>query len=249
MKLEGWLKHYPLRELLEMTVYSSVTGVLNIIDTQPFGQIYFRDGQLYHVISGELTGMDAFASLFEAEEARFSFVSEVTIEAESIWGDPLELAEQAERLAGRWQRLRPLIPHLKLVPVALRSSDEARTHVSPDFWPYFAAIDGVQTLAAIATALQCDRLELCEAIVQMHADQLIELRATGQVAGSSAIAKPPQPMSPKGGFFDRLMAGLPQPTRPTRATENPAAPADGAARKDTAPPDITEEAILRLLRS
>ena len=48
MQLDGNLNKFPLRELIEMVVYSSVTGVLELRAGTDIGQIFFRDGQPYH---------------------------------------------------------------------------------------------------------------------------------------------------------------------------------------------------------
>ena len=59
MQLDGNLDKFPLRELIEMVVYSSVTGVLELRAGGDIGRLFFRDGQPYHASAGERVGIGA----------------------------------------------------------------------------------------------------------------------------------------------------------------------------------------------
>jgi hypothetical protein len=84
LKLEGTLALFPLSELIAMVAYSSVTGALSIRGSGDIGTLYFRDGLLYHARWGSLEGAPALAALLELRQAHFSFVSNITTEAETL---------------------------------------------------------------------------------------------------------------------------------------------------------------------
>ena len=84
LKLEGTLALFPLSELIAMVAYSSVTGALSIRGSSDPGMLYFRDGLLYHARWGSMEGAPALAALLELRQAHFSFVSDITIEAETL---------------------------------------------------------------------------------------------------------------------------------------------------------------------
>ena len=75
MQLDGTLDKFPLRELIEMIVYSSVTGVLETHAGHDVGRIFFRDGRPYHAVAGEWRGVDAIGAMFEERSAPFRFVA------------------------------------------------------------------------------------------------------------------------------------------------------------------------------
>src|SRR5215210_7103856 len=87
VQLDGNLDKFPLRELIEMVVYSSVTGVLELRTGTDIGRIFFRDGQPYHASAGELVGLEAVAALFEERDSPFRFVADQITNAGTLWLD------------------------------------------------------------------------------------------------------------------------------------------------------------------
>lgn len=236
MKLEGTLDTFPLRELVEMVVYSSVTGALNIYGPGESGRLYFRDGVLYHVERGAAKGVDALAELLELSTATFTFVSNITVEAESLWGSLAHHLQGADRLAARWRMIRPYVPHLNLIPTLLTPRETALRRVGPAHHPVLGAIDGQGSLRQIAAQLGWAEIDVAEAIVQMTVDGLVDLHSQRP---SGDAGPQPEPSHPGGGIFDRLRArghGLQR----AGGEAEPARAAD---------PHTPEELILKLLRS
>lgn len=238
MKLEGSLETFPLRELVDMVVYSSVSGVLNIYGSGESGHLYFRDSVLYHVERGPATGIDALAELLELSAASFSFVSEAFSEHESLHGTVSSHMQAAERLSSRWRQIRAYVPTLELIPQLIGPREAALRRASPAHAPVLEAIDGRANLRQIAAYLGWSTIDIAEAAAQASVDGLVELRsarhATAAVGGEAAAT------APRGeGLFDRILSR--SPVRPADAER--AHPLDPAQRP---PPD---DLILRLLRS
>lgn len=230
MKLEGTLATFPLRELIEMVVYSSVTGALNIYGPGAHGRLYFRDGHLIHIERGPATGVEALAELLELAEATFAFVSGVVTDQESLWGSLSHNLQSAERLVARWRHLRPYVPHLDLVPILTLAREAAMRRTSPAHHPLVSAVDGQTSLRQLAPELGWAEVDVAEAIVQLTVDGLVELRSQRPGGAAEPHAAPPS----EGGLFDRLLARGPH-----------GLPATHARNVETRSP---EELILRLLR-
>lgn len=231
MKLEGSIDTFPLRELIDMVVYSSVTGALNIYGPGAPGQLYFRDGVMYHVERGAARGADALAELLELRSASFSFVSDLATQDESLWGPLSYQLQNAEHAAARWRQIRPYVPDLERVPRLLVPRDGLQRRVSPAHHPVLAEIDGQRTLRQIAASLAWAAVDVAEVAMQLLLDGIIEL-----LPGSAPPVAPAAPeATPQAGegLFDRLLH--------LSATHRPAA--------DTTPRPLSEETILRLLRS
>jgi hypothetical protein len=200
VKLEGTLNTIPLRELIDMIAYSSVTGVLNLYAEQSVGHLYFRDGHLYHCDFNSAAGVEALAGMLEVIQADFSFIGDVVSEQESLWGDMGYHVQMAERLAYRWQGVRAAIPSLDLVPILLVPFETALRRVGPSHHQVLDRIDGNHSLKAIVVDLGWAEIDLAEAIMQMLQDNLIELRHGAQL--SLPVAQTLDP--PRNGLFDRL---------------------------------------------
>ncbi len=231
MKLEGSLDVFPLRELIEMTVYSSVTGVINIYNQHHHGQIFFHDGQAYHAVYDEQKkGVEALSEMFGETVATFAFIADTTIEEETLFGDVFDLMENAERMAVRWNRVRRLVPDMHIVPVLICPTNHARFSISPEHWTIFTAIDGERSIANISETLNIDLIEVCEAMAQMCDDHLIELRQVRYVhpvLTALPTDKAPSTAStrPDGGILGRLIANMPSkteglPIKPTNSKGN-----------------------------
>lgn len=231
MKLEGSLDTFPLRELIDMIVYSSVTGVLNIYGPGEAGQLYFRDSSLYHVERGGTRGVEALADLLELTHARFTFVSNIVTEAETLYGPLATHLQAADRIAARWRQIRAYVPSLDLVPQLLAPRDAAMRRAGPALSPLLLAIDGRSSLRQIAASLAWSTIDVAEAATEMSLDGLVDLQAARSQPAASPHAGHPQHHGGEG-IFDRILAR-------TQSRE----PGD-----DPSPRGSTEEFVLRALR-
>ena len=233
MKLEGTLDTFPLRELIEMTVYSSVTGVLTVYREGAMGRIFFRDGVPYHATFGDELGEMAVVRLFEERSGNFSFVADLTSDESTLWYDAFDLVELCERRARRWVQVRPEVPDMRLVPQLLNAPDSTHISFETDHWPVFSAIDGARSADEIVTLLGADPLEVCEALAALQRAGLLRLAPAASIVRQSAAA--PITDKPHTKLFDRLLATLPDPIT-------------SSAQPGSAPP-TEEDPILRILRS
>lgn len=241
MKLEGTLDTFPLRELVEMIAYSSVTGVLNVYGPDSSGHLYFRDGNLYHADRNNQRGLEALASMLEHERGQFAFVSDLTSPEETLWGDIDSHLQAAERLAQRWRQVRAYVPTLELIPELTVGLEDARRRAGPALYALLDLVDGKTSLRAMAEQLGWGEVDVAEAAAQIVLDGVIDLRRAPAPRNNAAAASS-QGQRSEGGIFDRILGrastGLPTPQPvPVPATAQPTPRASGA-----------EEAILRLLR-
>ncbi|MBC8076698.1 MAG: DUF4388 domain-containing protein [Chloroflexales bacterium] len=236
MKLEGALDTFPLRELIEMTVYSSVTGVLTIYGASAVGRVFFRDGRPYHASYGDERGEQAVVRLFEERQGSFSFVADTVSDEATLWYDPLDLIELCEQQARRWAQVRPAIPDMRLVPELLNVPEGNHVTLDTEHWPVFSAIDGARSVGEIVALLNTNALEVCEALASLQRAGLLKLAAatlsTRQNAEGQEVART------HTSLFDRLLATMPVP--PSAPSSAPSQPAAATA------PD--EDPILRMLR-
>jgi Domain of unknown function (DUF4388) len=219
VQLDGNLNKFPLRELIEMVVYSSVTGVLELRTGADIGQIFFRDGQPYHAAAGQRVGMDAIAAMFEERDSPFRFVADSEAQASTLWLDPWELIERGEAQARQWARIRVFIPNLECVP-ALRDTPAAnQIHIRETAWPLLSAVDGQRNVIEIAAYLNLVQLDACVALADLVEQGLIEIRRSLAVPAGTLFAPPTetgrQTASPQraeadprstSGFLERLLA-------------------------------------------
>jgi hypothetical protein len=229
VKLEGSLDTFSLRELIEMVVYSSVTGVLCIRALGGDGRLFFRESGLYHVEHGRSRGLEALAELLDLHEGSFSFLSDVVSDQESLYGSIAVHLQNAERIAARWRQIRPYVPSLDMVPQLLVAREAALRRAHPGQATTIGAVDGRASLRQIAAALGWSELDLAEAVAELSLDGIVELRPSRAVPHGQPAAE-----HPREGFFDRLLARTAQPHDEHQPEAAPRLPA--------------EELTLRLLR-
>lgn len=238
MKLEGSLDTFPIRELIDMVVYSSVTGVLNIYGPGEAGHLYFRDSVLYHVERRPAVGVDALAELIELARGNFSFVSDAVSDQESLYGPLVSQLQAAEQLAARWRQIRPYVPSLDMIPLLVVARDAAARRISPAVHTVLAAVDGKASLRQIAASLGWSEVDIAEAVAQMSLDGLVELQAIRRPGGLTPGAHSAHDSGHGGeGIFDRILA---------RTARDPG---DSAARtSESTQRSSSEDLILRMLR-
>lgn len=217
MQLEGTIQTFPLRELIEMITYSSVTGVLEVRSEADLVQIYFYDGRPYHATASELTGIEAVVHLFELpKEASFQFVAGHTVTQETLQIDTWDMLDRAERQAKQWQRVRPILPSLDVVPALLPTTNLNNVQIHVQAWPVLSAINAQRTIKQIAEEIDLELLEVCLILVYLLERKLIGIKKPSSlpkfIEPNNQAAKPtaapePKPATSTGStFFDRILS-------------------------------------------
>jgi hypothetical protein len=221
VQLEGTLDKFPLRELIEMVTYSSVTGVLEVRAGAEIGQIFFRDGRPYHAIAGQATGINATAAIFEERDAPFRFVADQDTAESTLWQDTWEIIERSEEQARKWLGVRERIPTMEYVPALCDTPAIGQVQISEAAWPVLAAIDGQRTVEQIAEYLNLVLLDCCLALVFLIDRGLIMVQPPRQQFKKPTINRlaaeqaTPQAKAPdanstnsgaSNGFLERLLA-------------------------------------------
>lgn len=239
MKLEGTLDTFPLRELIDMVIYSSVTGVLEIEAPGAAGRLFFRDSDLYHAECGPARGVEALGELFELSSGNFSFTSKVVSDEVSLAGSVDIHLEHAEQLSTRWRQIRRYVPSLDLFPLLMVSREIAMRRISPHYYDLLDGIDGCTSLRQLAERCGWAGIDMAEAAAQMSLDGVIDLR---REPVSSPPGPPPELAVRGEGLFDRIRgrAGQLQQGAP-----EPGQPSDDQAPSRT----VSEDVILQFLRS
>jgi hypothetical protein len=225
VQLDGTLDKFPLRELIEMIIYSSVIGVLEVRVDDEVGQLFFHDGRPYHAAVGEQTGFEAVCRMFEERTAMFRFVAGNVAEIETLWLDPWELIERAEHQAQLWLSVRPRIPNLTWVPALRSNAGTEHIHINENIWPVLSAVDGQRDIDAIALILGFAPLDICVALVSLLDQGLIAIKPPRPALLEPRplpSQSPPEAARPANGFFDRLLA-------------------QAQATEAEQPPDLTDE--------
>lgn len=241
MQLDGTLDKFPLRELIEMVIYSSVTGVLKLRVGGGEGQIFFRDGRPYHAVAGDQSGVEAVGSMFEQRDAPFRFVADQVDEAVTLWIDPWDMMDHAQALATSWTYVRRRLPSVDHIPQLVGTPAENQIQINETVWPVLAAIDSQRSIREIAEHQNLVLLDACLAITTLIEQRLVRLQPPRVV-----VPAPAQPAA-RGSLFAPKPAAAEQPAAPAE----PAAPAaqNGflerllaeARAKEQQRPDLTDE--------
>lgn len=205
VELEGTIGTFSMRELVEMVVYSSVTGVLIVGDADAGGRLFFRDGLPYDAQCNGLTGFDAAALLFNSGGLPFSFHAGATSASETLWMDPWELIDRGEDRARQWAFAQPYIPGMDWVPALREAASSNHVHISEAAWPVLAAVDGVRSVSAIAEHLALSLGDVCYGLATLVDQRLIQMVPPPQIM-EPAPAALEDPAPDEGGFFERLIA-------------------------------------------
>jgi hypothetical protein len=177
MELEGTLETFPLKEIIDMMLYSSVTGALELSVGGAKGYMFCRDGRLYHVTYATLVGKEALLTLFERDDARFRFLAGMTTTEESLWVDPWDLIAQGERHAAVWQRIRPYVQDVESIPRLIRDVPPASLALSDTALTSVRLVDGQRSIRAIAEQLGQVTVEVAEAMAELVQAGFIQVRA------------------------------------------------------------------------
>jgi hypothetical protein len=231
VELEGTIGTFSLRELVEMVVYSSVTGVLEVGEGESAGRLFFRDGLPYDASCNALGGFDAAALLFNSTGLPFRFLAGTTSPHETLWMDPWELIERGEERARQWAHLQPYIPNVDWVPMLRPHTGSDHVHISEVTWPVLSAVDGQRSVTQIAEHLNLALVDTCQALAKLVEQKLLIMHAphspAPEFATQVAEAVPAQEAS---GFFERLIVRTLEEERRRTSQQNLEQISDGVLR-------------------
>ena len=214
MQLEGTLAVIPLGELIEMIVYSSVAGALEIQVGDQTGRIFFRDGQPYDADVDLLTGIDAVGFLFTIREGAFQFIAGLASDAQTIWADPLDLIERAMADAQHWSAVRATVPSMMWVPVPRNEPPEDAFAPGDTAWRVLGAIDGAANVADIAAVCGVGPLDTCQALHELIVRRAVAIRPP---AAQRSVA--PSPLPAESLPRHAAAASSTTPSRPASAPQ------------------------------
>lgn len=274
MQLEGFLSRFALRELLELSIISLVTGAIEVEAPAGTHRIFFVEGRCVHASAPDAQGFDALWPLFELNDAPFRFVAGHTTAERTITEPTPSIIDQAQALARQWSTIRPHIPHLDIIPELVTPANGEQVRIYEEDWPILSGVDGSRTIEEVANHAVLDPLEVCTGLMRLKERGLLKLsrrRVASEAVKSEPTLLPPAPRAlsrlkpasappakQQSSFFANLLVSVPQdallpvetPT-PGAAPVAPAAPAAVEPIAEAAPdPEQAEyDDILRLLRA
>lgn len=207
MALHGSLQQVPLRELIDLAVYSALSGSLDI-DGERSGRIYFSNGQIYHVECDGQIGIEALGMLLNVQQGRFNVTSGARSDQQSVWGDVEALLRNAERTALRWRRLWHQVTSLELVPVLTVPREVALQKTNVALHLLLEVIDGRKRLSDIARELRWSAIDVVEGIAQLVAQQVVRLESVATERGEHKPELQPKQQSTVVPSLDRLLSIL-----------------------------------------
>lgn len=204
MQLQGSLTQFSLRELIEMVLYSSVTGLLEIQVDNELTLLFFVDGQPIGAHAHDLIGPDAVALMF-GSKGDFQFYAGSMPEWKNLWLDPWELITRGEAMAPRWAAVRQEIPSTKMIPCFVDPDGKSPISIPDHLWPLLAAIDSKRSVSQLANVTNTELLDTCEALLTLKKQGLISLIAPQKQTISKPSLEQPQTKPAEEGFFERLI--------------------------------------------
>ena len=217
MQLNGLLSRFALRELLELSIASLVNGVIEVQAPSGVHRLFFVAGSLVHAVSPEASGFDAVWPLFELSDAPFRFVAGATTEERTFVEPTLHVIDRAVVVAQRWSTVRPLIPHLDIVPELVSPVKGEHVRIFEEDWPILSSVDGSRSIAEVAQAALLDPLEVCVGLLRLKERGLVQLRVQGGSAHrkladpvasevhDQPAASPIALVKPRSSFFAKLL--------------------------------------------
>lgn len=267
MQLEGFLSRFALRELLELSIISLVTGAVEVEAPAGTHRIFFVEGCCVHASAPDAQGFDALWPLFELKDAPFRFVAGYTTAERTINEPTPSIIDQAQALARQWSTVRPHIPHLDIIPELVTPANGEQVRIYEEDWPILSGVDGSRTIQEVAHHAVLDPLEVCTGLMRLKERGLLKLSRRRAATEPVKTESTPLPVTPRSiskiksasapakqsSFFANLLVSVPQDA--LRPVETPsAAPAEPSAPDPPAQaaPDSEQseyDDILRLLRA
>jgi hypothetical protein len=192
--LRGDLNQLSLPNIIQLLNSGGQTGKLDLTDGSNTGEIFLRQGNIVHAITGVQIGEDAFYTLMSWLHGDFNFVSDIEAPDQTIsTGTELLLNEGKKRIE-MWTQIKNVIPSMQAI-FNLSQGTTGAINLDPDEWKVLAQVNGVRSIADIAESLGWDEFETANVLAGLVKTGLLEIVEESKSPTVTAI---------DSGFFDRL---------------------------------------------
>jgi hypothetical protein len=182
-------------DILKLLSSGGQTGRLDLSDGANTGEIYLRDGNLVHAVTGAQMGEAAFYTLMGWLQGDFNFVPNVAAPEDSVTTATEQLLLEGARQVEEWGDIKKVIPSTDVVFKLSPTGSAGAVSLQPDEWQVLAQVNGTRSVAKIATNLGRDEFTVAKVLYGLATAGLLEV-------GEKPEA-PPRPTI-NGGFFARL---------------------------------------------
>jgi uncharacterized protein DUF4388 len=175
MAFQGSLKELPLPDIVQLVSVSGKTGVFTLRNGAASGEIYLRDGQIVHAVTGGVEGEEAVYELAVWNEGDFVFQPSKPAPANTIKRSNTNLLMEAARRIDEWQVLSKRISSTRLVPVFTHQAKKSSVSLTPGEWGLISRIDERRSIEEIAIALGESPFEVCKLLYGLITSGLVTL--------------------------------------------------------------------------
>ncbi len=192
--LRGDLNQLSLPNIIQLLKSGRQTGKLDLSDGSNTGEIFLRNGNIVHVITGTQMGEEAFYFLLSWLHGNFNFVSGIEPPEESISTSTEVLLSEGEKRIKGWSEIKDVIPSMEAV-FNLAQGTTGAINLEPDEWKVLAQVNGVRTIDDIAESLGWEDFKAANVLAGLVKTGLLEIVEESKSLPITAI---------DNEFFDRL---------------------------------------------
>jgi hypothetical protein len=153
------------------------SGMLNINSGRKSAVIYFKRGQAVHAQVDNFLGEAAVFEIFNWEEGKFAFQTDVGAPERTITMDCQNLIMEAVRRLDEWDKIRGLIPSDDYVAAFSAAHEELASRVTLEAteWKVISQVDGVSSVKDIAERAGIGEFETALVIYNLAKSGLLEV--------------------------------------------------------------------------
>ncbi len=182
MAFQGSLKELPLPDIIQLVAVSGKTGVFVLSSQAQKGEIFLREGEIVHALTGAVRGEEAVYELAIWQEGEFLFKPGVETEERTVRKSNTNLLMEAARRIDEWQVLSKRIPSTRMVPFFTSHSTSTSISFTPQEWAVICKVDERRTIDELAGVLGVSAFDVCKLLYGLITAGLVELRENiGQV--------------------------------------------------------------------
>lgn len=172
--LAGTIDQMSLLEILKLLNSGKMSGCLKVTNSNGKGELYVKDGQIIHCVTGASIGESALNNMLGWIEGQFSFETDVEAPEQSINTSTEQLLLDSARKIEDWQSIKKVISSMDIVFGLSASSSTGAVNLQPDEWQVLAQVNGNRTVSQIVELTGKDEFSIAKILFQLHSVGLLE---------------------------------------------------------------------------
>ncbi|MBN2088024.1 DUF4388 domain-containing protein [candidate division KSB1 bacterium] len=172
--LTGMIDQMSLIEILKLIHSGKMSGRLMMTNSYAKGELYVKEGEIMHCLTGSSLGETALAAMLGWIEGRFKFESGIDAPDISIDTPTTQLLKDSTQKIQDWQHIKKVVSSVHDIFVLASGTTGGNVNLAAQEWEILSQVNGSRTVGEIMELTGKDEYRVAKVLYQLSSTGLLK---------------------------------------------------------------------------